>query len=176
MGRFHSPPVPVLHIPLDKVEEWFHICCDASSIGYGAVAYRRVVDINRKVHVTIITARSHVPLNPARASHHGSMPRLKLVAGVKAIQLIHFLQAALGRKNTNVLIWCNSECVLKQVFDTDTAYPAFVSLSKIHAITTPAQWRYVDSARNPTDACSRGIQAHESQKWQEFYNGLDFLW
>ena len=118
-------------------EEWFHICCDASSIGYGAVAYRRVVDINGKIHVTIITARSHVvPLNPARASHHNSMPRLELVAGVKAIQLIHFLQAALGRKITNVWIWCDSECVLKQVFDTETAYPSFVSnrLSKIHAI------------------------------------------
>ena len=49
------------------------------------------------------------------------------------------------------------------------------SSSKIHAGSTPEQWRWVDSANNPADHCSRGIESHEAEKWRQFHNGPDFF-
>merc|ERR1712237_162119 len=48
-------------------------------------------------------------------------------------------------------------------------------LSKIHSGSDPQQWRWVDSSNNPADHCSRGIQAHEAEKWRQFHHGPAFL-
>ena len=100
------------------------------------------------------------------------------VAAIKALQLKHFLQAALGRKLDNCTIWVDSECILKQIFDTSTSFPTFVAnrLSKIHKSTDISQWRYINTTSNTADFCSRGICAHESDKWARFHSGPAFLW
>ena len=66
-----------------------HIFCDASPLGYGAVGFRVERHENGNVFINIVTARSHiVPLNPSKASHHNSMPRLELVAAEKGVQIL----------------------------------------------------------------------------------------
>merc|ERR1712015_453710 len=47
---------------------------------------------------------------------------------------------------------------------------------KIHGGSDPDEWWWVDSKSNPADYCTRGIQAHEAEKWRIFHNGPDFLW
>ena len=79
----------------DVVDEQLHIFCDAAATGYGAVAYRQVQGSSGAIAVTIICARSHViPLNPARALHHNSIPRLELTAAEKAVEIRLFIQRA----------------------------------------------------------------------------------
>ena len=34
----------------------------------------------------------------------------------------------------------------------------------------------MDGKLNPADFCTRGIQAHEAEKWRTFHQGPDFLW
>merc|ERR1711942_320093 len=66
---------------------------------------------------------------------------------------------------------------LKMIHDKTSRFKAFFSnrLSKIHAGSHVDEWRYVDSANNPADHTSRGIAAHESEKWANFHHGPDFL-
>ena len=65
-----------------------HIFCDASETAYGAVAYRVVKGRNGIIESHIITSKGHVvPTNPKRASHNGTIPRLELVAAVKACDI-----------------------------------------------------------------------------------------
>ena len=63
------------------------------------------------------------------------------------------------------------------IFDSTTWYKAFFDnrLSKIHAGSTIDEWNHVDSANNPADFTSRGIHAHEMEKWKIFHGGLAFL-
>ena len=158
--------------------EELHIFCDAAEEGYGAVAYRRAVGPNGDIFITIITARSHVvPLNPTRASHHNSIPRLEMTAAAKAVEIRRFIEISLRRKFPRTIMWSDSESVLKQIFDTTTCFPKFFSnrLSKIHAASSTKEWRYVDTKNNPADLTSRGIAAHEGDKWKIFHSGPAFL-
>ena len=63
------------------------------------------------------------------------------------------------------------------IFDSTTRYKTFFDnrLSKIHAGSTIDEWNYVDSASNPADFTSRGIRAHETEKWKVFHGGPSFL-
>ena len=95
----------------DVASEQAHFFSDASTSGYAAVGYRRVTGASGAVHVTIITARSHVvPLNPAKASHHNSIPRLELAAAVKSVEIRQFMESALKRQMPTFM-WTDSECV-----------------------------------------------------------------
>ncbi len=49
-------------------------------------------------------------------------------------------------------------------------------LSVIHDITSPDQWRYVDTLSNPADVASRGIDPSETHRLNTWLNGPDFLW
>merc|ERR1712002_586752 len=118
-----------------------------------------------------------VPLNAAGASHHNSIPRLELVAAVRAVKMRNKVENDLGTKFPKVYLWTDSEVVIKQLRDYTTHFPAFVAnrLSQIHAGSTDEEWRYVDTSQNPADLCSRGILAHETEKWAFYHQGPKFL-
>ena len=108
------------------VDEQLHIFCDASAKGYGVVAYRRVAK-NDAIHTTIVCAKSHVvPLNPARASHHNSIPRLELAAAEKAVEVGLFIERAARRKFPRVVFWSDSVPVLHQIFDMTTCFKKYL--------------------------------------------------
>ena len=164
---------------VDVISVTIEIFCDAAPKGgFGAVAYRRQVNSDGSVYVTILGSKSHVvPLNPKRASHHNSVPRVEIVSAEKAIQLKRFVNKTLNLQEKNIRLWSDSEAALKMIYNPSRPRPVFFAnrLSKIHAGSTPEQWRWVDSANNPADHCSRGIESHEAEKWRQFHNGPDFL-
>ena len=155
-----------------------HVFGDASKDGYGAVAYRRVVGHDNSIHVTILLARSHVvPLNPSRASHHNEIPRLEMVAAVKTVEVRRYLERALKHKFSEVILWSDSTSVLKQIFNRKTKLKSFYAnrVSKISGGSSVNEWRSCPGKLNTADLCSRGIQAHESEKWHRFFHGPEFL-
>ena len=163
----------------DSVDEELHVFSDAAATGYGVAAYRRVTGSDGSIHVSMLSAKSHVvPINPARASHHGSIPRLELTAAVKAVEVATHINNVLRRKIEKVLFWTDSECVLKQIRDTTTSFKTFYMhrLSQIHALSKPTQWNFVSSGDNTGDYPSRGIRAEEQEKWRRFHRGPEFLW
>ena len=159
-------------------DESLHAFADAAACGFGICIYRRVVGANGCIHTTLLLGKSHVvPLNPARASHHGSIPRLELTAAAKAVEMANYVNNSLYKPIENVTYWTDSECVLKQIYDTKASYGTFITnrLYKIHALSKPHQWKHVDSGRNPADCPSRGLQADETEKWRFFHEGPEFL-
>ena len=114
------------------------IFCDASpSGGFGAVAYRRQVAKDGRIHVTIIASKSHVvPLNPKRASHHNSVPRVEIVAAEKGIQLKRFVKKTLDVEEGQVRLWSDSESALKMIYNPSKPRPIFFAnrLSKISGL------------------------------------------
>ena len=74
-------------------------------------------------------------------------------------------------------MWSDSEAALKMINDTTSKFKAYFSnrLSKIHAGSSPTEWRHVDSAQNPADLTSRGVKADEDDKWRFFHYGPEFL-
>ena len=72
----------------------------------------------------------------------------------------------------------DSETILKQIFDKAKVHGPFINnrLSKIYAETSPDDWRFVEGTRNPANHASRGIMAHETDKWRTFHRGPDFLY
>ena len=49
-------------------------------------------------------------------------------------------------------------------------------MAKVHDVSNPDEWWWVDSKNNPADFCTRGIQANKAEKWQKFHSGPEFLW
>ena len=88
-----------------------------------------------------------------------------------------FIERAARRKFPKVVFWSDSVPVLHQIFDMTTCFKKYFAnrLSKIHAGSRPEQWRHVDSNSNPADHASKGIQAHETDKWKTFHEGPEFL-
>ena len=154
-----------------------HVFSDASAEGYGAVAYRRVVSTGGEVHVAIVFAKAHVvPIKVADAGHHESIPRLEL----QAARLAAEVYAAIVRESGpygRIVMWTDSECVIKQLRDRHTRFKMYFAnrISKIQALTDVDWWRYVPSADNPADDCSRGLSSTDP-KWARFHNGPGFLW
>ena len=157
-----------------------HIFCDAAATsGFGACAYRRVTDSAGNVKIVLICSRSHVvPIDPSRASHHNSTPRLELTSAEKAVEIRKFIERATNAPFDYVYLWTDSESSLKMINDLTSRFRLFFSnrLSKIHAASTVSEWRYVDSANNPADYTSRGINANETLKWEIFHFGPKFLY
>ena len=158
--------------------EQLHIFTDASATGYGAVTYRRVIGKAGKIRVSFVCGKSHVvPSDTKRTSHHGSIPRLELVSALKGVDLSRAVSKSIQERIKEVWYWSDSNCVLTQIRDKTSSYKSFVAnrLSKIHKKTDVDQWNFVDSNLNPADHCSRGIRAHEKEKWEIYLGGPKFL-
>ncbi|KAF6779874.1 hypothetical protein AHF37_00656 [Paragonimus kellicotti] len=48
-------------------------------------------------------------------------------------------------------------------------------LSSVHDLSGLADWRYVDTKRNPADSASRGMHPKD-QRTREWFSGPEFLW
>ena len=130
------------------------IFVDASSSGYGAVAYRRV-ETEVEVDVAFLAGKLHVvPLD--KSSHLGNMPRLELSEGVKGFKIKLDLQQSITKPFREVKIWTDSCCLLKWVWNDAIVHKVYVSnrLAKIQKRSEKSQWKFVDSKKNPADLCS----------------------
>lgn len=58
------------------------------------------------------------------------------------------------------VFWTDSESVLKYIRNKTSHFKVFVAnrVSEILKVPCDAQWRYVDTARNPADIASRGVK------------------
>ena len=159
-------------------EQQLHIFCDASTSGFGAVAYLRKIGPNGDIRVSFILGKAHViPLNPTRTSHHNSTPRMELTASVKGTELLSTILQSYRMPFDRITLWTDSQCVLDQILDTKKSQWTFVAnrLSKIHKVSKPEQWKFVKSYLNPADLVSRGIKANETEKWQTYHKGPTWL-
>ena len=150
-----------------------HIFSDASERGYGACAYIRITDQDDTVHCSLVMGKSR--LAPIKQV---SIPRLELSAAVVACRLYGLVDEALDLKIDSCHFWTDSTIVLGYIKNETRRFKTFVAnrLTTIHDISTPEQWRHVDTKFNPADLASRGINASDVEGLQYWLNGPAFLW
>ena len=146
-----------------------HHFCDASTVAYGAVSYVRLINI----HCSFQLGRSRLaPIKPM------TIPRLELSAAVVAIRMDSLLRHEMRLEVQDTMFWTDSMIVLQYIKNTAKRFHTFVSnrVAIIHDGSLPSQWRYVDTASNPADDASRGLDAKQMLSRTRWKQGPDFLW
>ncbi|KAF7641096.1 hypothetical protein LDENG_00294180, partial [Lucifuga dentata] len=106
-----------------------------------------------------------------------TVPRLELTAAVVSVAVSNTLKEELGLADIDEYFWTDSKVVLGYINNEARRFHTFVSnrIQKIHLSTSPQQWRYVPTDKNPADLASRGSSASEllTSNW---FTGPQFLW
>ena len=150
------------------------VFADASELGFGAVAYVR---LEYQDGIDVIFLMSKVRVAPLK---HKTIPRLELCAAVMAVRLALLIikeLAAGGFVFNDVIYFSDSTTVLRWISSLVCKFHAYVGnrVGEILDSSEPSQWRYVPSAENPADDCSRGINAAELTAEHRWFNGPAFL-
>jgi len=145
---------------------------DASSKGYGKVSYLRIIDDKGKIHGSFLYAKARLaPLKTV------SIPRLELMAATLAAQIDGFLCSELAFfQQQRSTFWTDSMSVLLMLNNTNTRFPVFVAnrLAKIE-VSSPTQWRFVNSEFSAADHVSRGLSALDFVETTQWFAGQEFL-
>ena len=156
----------------------FHLFSDASILGIAATCYARFVDDLHVTHVSLVAAKAHViPANEKTSCLHGSIPRAELDGACKAKNLALMIGEAYSVDIHDFVFWTDSSSIIRQIVNPALKLETFVRNRVIKSLdaTAPTQWCYVPTNLNPADAASRGIDAKDMKKGQEFHNGPSFL-
>jgi hypothetical protein len=150
-----------------------HHFADACLTGYGVVSYIRLVDSDGHVHCSLVMGKCR--LSPLKQM---TIPRLELAAATLAVKVDKIIRQETDIHVHDSLFWTDSMLVLAYIENEDKRFQTFVAnrVSAIHEGSSPAQWRYVDSASNPADDASRGLSADDMVKPGRWLVGPTFLW
>ena len=143
--------------PIEAVE--LHSFGDASGRGVCAAVYA-VVRQQSGVSQGLVTAKSRL------AKRGLTIPRLELVAGHMAVNLVQNVRGAIeGFPITGVYCWLDSTVALHWICGNGE-YRQFVAnrVQKIQAHYVDG-WRYVPTAQNPADIGSRGGPVNDMKLW-----------
>ena len=144
---------PILHLTL-------HAFGDASAKGVCAAVYA-VVEQAQGVTQQLVCAKSRL------ARKNMTIPRLELIAGHMAVNLVTNAQAALNIPQTTVHCWLDSTVALYWI-KGQGEYRQFVS-NRVHKIQQHDQvtWHHVPTEDNPADLGSRGGDVVHNTLWKQ---------
>ena len=85
-----------------------------------------------------------------------SVTRLELTGSILAVKLDKMFRRGLEVATSRSVFWTDSTSVLRFIQNEDKRFHTFVSnrLIVIHDGSTPDQWRFIDTTRNPSDVAS----------------------
>ena len=150
-----------------------HHFADASQDGYGAVSYLRQVNDTGAIHCSLVMSKSRVaPLKKITIS------RMELTAATVAVRINHMIHQTLDVPIDETFFWTDSTSKLDYINNESARFHTFVAnrLAVIHDGSSVSQWRYVPTAENPADDCSRGLTVQKFLQNQRWIQGPDFLY
>ncbi|XP_053398928.1 uncharacterized protein LOC128556932 [Mercenaria mercenaria] len=157
----------------EVVSAELHHFSDASSTGYGQCSYIRLVNAEGSVHCSFLFGKSRViPLKPI------TIPRLELSAALLSIRVSLLLEQELDLESVKHFYWTDSRVVLGYIANESKRFHVFVAnrIQQIRDHSEVSQWKYVESAQNPADIASRGVNPEELTSNSPWFVGPDFLW
>jgi len=141
-----------------------HIFSDASSIGYGSVAYQRLCDDQRHIHCSFLTGKARLaPIKPV------TIPRLELTAATVSVRFGEMMTKEVDEKPDTIQYQTDSTTVLRYIKNDQKGFHVFVA-NRVYLIrnhSAPDQWSYVDTKENPADDASRGLDAKSLTEQQQ---------
>lgn len=86
-----------------------------------------------------------------------TIPCLELSAALTGAQLAHLLKTELTIPIDQTVLWSDSTVVLTWLQSELCRYKVFVAnrITEILDLTSPDQWRYVETCQNPADDITR---------------------
>ncbi|KAK3743580.1 hypothetical protein QZH41_001384 [Actinostola sp. cb2023] len=148
-----------------------HAFSDASQDAVAAAVYLRIFNENNDVTVTLVYGQAKVA--PVRST---SIPRLELCGAVMATQAVAKVLKEIDLEIAEVVYYTDSQVVLGYITNESRRFYVYVAnrVQAIRSLTSPDQWRYVESAKNPADPATRGVRA-DNLSDSIWLNGPDFL-
>ncbi|XP_032781193.2 uncharacterized protein LOC116919328 [Daphnia magna] len=153
-------------------QQRLHVFTDASSKGFGAVAYFRLVYEDHSIDVSFVMSKTHV--TPVKGL---TIPRLELQAAAEGLNIALTICRELGMDLQDVTFHTDSQTVLRWIFSRTCKFEVFVNnrVGKILRNTNRRQWRHVAGVENSADLCSRGIDPQNVNEFFQFNQGPQFL-
>lgn len=108
--------------------------------------------------VSLVFGQAKVtPINPV------SVPRLELCGAVLAAQAVDKVVKELDMAVSEMVFYTDSKVVLGYIRNESRRFYVYVAnrVEIIRKISTPDQWRYVESGNNPADLATGGLQAKD---------------
>lgn len=106
-----------------------------------------------------------------------TIPRLELSAALTGAQLSQLLKSELKIPIDKTVLWSDSAVVLTWLQSESCRYKVFVAnrITEILNLTSPDQWRYVETRHNPADDITRGKRLTELTEQSRWSRGPGFL-
>ena len=156
----------------EVIDTELHHFSDASASGYGQCSYLRVRNQRGEIHCSLVIGKARV--SPTKLT---TIPRLELTAAVVSVTISNMLREELGYADGKEYFWTDSKVVLGYINNDARRFHTFVAnrVQKIRHSTSPQQWLYVPTDKNPADGASRGKTVNEllTSNW---FTGPMFLW
>ena len=153
------------------ISRQLHVFSDASTLGYGSVAYLRLTNSDNRHHVAFVMGKARLaPLKPT------TIPKLELTAAVTSVRLAHMILREMD-DSVEVTYHTDSTTVIKYIANERSRFPVFVTnrVRLIRDFSSIDQWRYVPSSSNPADDSSRGLTVSEITQNSRWLCGPAFL-
>ena len=131
-----------------------HAFSDASQDAIGAAVYLRQFNEANETSTSLVYGQAKVaPVNPT------SIPRLELCGAVLAVQAAQRVIKEIDIKISEVTYYTDSKVVLGYISNESRRFHVYVAnrVQLIRSLSTPEQWRYVESEQNPADLATRGV-------------------
>ncbi|KAL9976365.1 hypothetical protein ACROYT_G013660 [Oculina patagonica] len=105
-----------------------------------------------------------------------SIPRLELCGAVLAAQAVDKVAKELDMAVSEVVFYTDSKVVLGYIRNESRRFYVYIAnrVEIIRKISTPDQWRYVESSNNPANLATRSLQAKDLTE-SDWLSGPAFL-
>ena len=110
------------------------------------------------------------PINPI------SIPRLELCGAVLAVQAVDRITKEIDMEISETVFYTDSKVVLGYICNESRRFHIYVAnrVQTIRKISSPDQWRYVESSVNPADLATRGLHPKDLAV-SSWLSGPEFL-
>ena len=133
-----------------------HAFSNASQDAIGACVYLRLVSHKGEISTTLLFGQSRVA--PLQVT---SIPRLELCAAVLAVQAGTRILKEIDMKINDITYYTDSKVVLGYIQNSSRRFYVYVAnrVQLIRRLSSPQQWRYIDTSQNPADLATRRLSA-----------------
>ncbi|XP_062603438.1 uncharacterized protein LOC134265202 [Saccostrea cucullata] len=149
-----------------------HVFSDASEHAVAAVAYLRVIDRSGEVSIGFLMGKSK--LAPLKGH---TIPRLELCAAVLATEVGEAVCDHLNIPQDQFHYYTDSRIILGYICNNTRRFFVYVynRVEKIHKVSSPAQWSYVSTDKNPADIATRYSHTALTTSLQNWIAGPQWL-
>jgi hypothetical protein len=142
----------------DCPEKSIHVYSDASEKAIAVVAYVKTGDTDGKEGIGFLLGKAKL----APSQGH-TMPRLELCAAVLTTELVQCTKDHLNIPVDSFHMYSDSKVTLGYIHNQVRRFYTYVSnrVACIHKVTSPNQWIFVPTERNPADLTTRYIATSE---------------